>query len=320
MHLLGLAHSRTWASSLAGGRSTGNATGSWSARSAQELLGLQQSPRGQLATVDGSLPADRYPHTHADMRLSSAVCPSAVCPSAPTSMRPATYCMARRTCRIPQAPEPPSGGGPLARPRATRSARDERSAPRVRVLSTAHLCGGALPLHCPSGARRGDERGAREGEDRRREAGATAHLAQWRSRPARRALCAARRAAIRRGPRAAVATRAPRGCGRCASRRDPARSTRRGGRTRLRACGRCRFARRSDEVHRARSARHHPERACHLVFGQASTPVSARRWRAWRSRSRSLSWLRAALARMAVQVALVAFPGLALATDRCEWL
>jgi hypothetical protein len=52
-----------------------------------------------------------------------------------------------------------AGLSPLSAP--TRSSRDERSAPRVRALPTAHLRGLSSPFHHRAGARRGDERGRR---------------------------------------------------------------------------------------------------------------------------------------------------------------
>src|SRR5689334_2095324 len=62
----------------------------------------------------------------------------------------------------PRLPEPPRGGGPLARQRATRTSRAERVA-SARILLTLHPCGGASPHHRPAGARRGTCAGAREG-------------------------------------------------------------------------------------------------------------------------------------------------------------
>ena len=80
-----------------------------------------------------------------------------------TCMLHEPHCMARHPLQPPQAPAPPRGGGPLAPQRATRSSRAERPAPRARGLPTAQLRGGALPLHRPSSARRGDERGSARG-------------------------------------------------------------------------------------------------------------------------------------------------------------
>jgi hypothetical protein len=70
------------------------------------------------------------------------------------------------TLQPPRLRSLPRGGGPLARQRATRRPRAERTS-NACVLPSLHLCGGAPLLHDPSGARHEACAGAREGEARR---------------------------------------------------------------------------------------------------------------------------------------------------------
>ena len=51
-----------------------------------------------------------------------------------TFMLREAHCVTRSTSQDPKLRQPPRVGGPLARQRATRTSRDERSAPRVRAL------------------------------------------------------------------------------------------------------------------------------------------------------------------------------------------
>ena len=71
---------------------------------------------------------------------------------------------------LPQAPEPPSGGGPLARQRATRSSRAERVSGARVLLSSSSFA--AAPRYSTALQALGaaTSAGAREGEARRREA------------------------------------------------------------------------------------------------------------------------------------------------------